>query len=291
MTPFELQAGTRLKLTKTTPRKEEHGKDRVQAISLRLEWSPPENGALNVIEPGLQDMIFWTPPEVAAQCALEGMPPVKKHLRCETLTQPLKFGGSLSGYTFTIEHGIDDSSALELYSCTLDKFEVEAKQGGSSTIRFSLASNKQITPELIGALCSLDGGSIVAQLTPPTAEQLIDGSTEAFKKDHPDATDLFTAGAGTPGPDDDGDDVPPDGADEGSEGGPVEHAEQPTDPERGEHWPFGSEGETTGHSDATGDADAFEAGAARAIREAGVRPKRAPAKPRGRGQASAGAVE
>jgi hypothetical protein len=113
----------------------------------------------------------------------------------------------------TIEHGIDDSTALELYGCALDKFEVDAKEGGSVVVRWSLASNKTVTPELVGALCALEGCEIVATLQPPKPDAVIDGTGEEFKKDHPDAGDLFAAEhGGEAGPD--GDDTDPD--DDGS---------------------------------------------------------------------------
>lgn len=205
MKTFALPERSRLKLLKATPRKEKHGKNElIQAISLRLEWWPTENSALNLLDPGLQDMLFWTPPEVAAQCDLDGIPPVKKHRRVPTAAMPIKVEASFTGYTLTIEHGIDESTALELYTATLDKFDAEAREGGSSVIRWSLASNKTITPELVGALCALEGTEIVATLTPPKPEAAaIDGTTAAFQADHPgagDATDLFASDGATDTP-------------------------------------------------------------------------------------------
>ena len=210
MKTFALPASSLLKVVKVTPRKEMHGKELVQAISLRLEWCPASNESLNLVHAGLLDMLFWTPPEVEAQCTLEGVPPVKVHMRVPSVTQPIKVKLELSGYGFTIDHGIDEDSALELYACDVDNFEVSVKEGGSSTaIRFSIGSNQQITPQLVGALCALDGTDVVATLTAPkVAAQTIDGSVAAFKADHPesslfdpeapqpDATDLFVAGAG-----------------------------------------------------------------------------------------------
>lgn len=247
MKTFDLPASCRLKLTKATPRKETHGKDLVQAISLRLEWWPTENSALNLLHEGLQDMVFWTPPEVAAQCDLEGIPPIKKHLRCPTVARPWKVEAAFTGYTFSIDHGIDESTALELYACSLDKFEADAKEGGSAIIRWSLASNKQITPQLVGALCALEGAEIVATLTPPKAEEVIDGSVEAFQKDHPDAGDLFAAQHGNAS----------------TTEGEVAEVDDPDDPD--------SEGGTTD----TGAAEQaeLEAGMAQSLASAGVTPK------------------
>jgi hypothetical protein len=193
MKTFDLPQLARLSLKKVTPRKENHGDDLGQAISLRFEWAPMESTALDMLAPGLLDMLFWTPPEVAQQLELEGMPMVKKHLRVPSITMPIKVDMEYSGYTLTIEHGIDDSSALQLYSCDLSKFTVDAKDGGFTTIGFSLASNKQMTPELVGQLCALEGEEVIATIEAPLIpmDQPIDGTAEAFKADFKDATDMF----------------------------------------------------------------------------------------------------
>lgn len=196
MKTFDLPAAVRLKLLKTTPNKEHHGEDLVQAISLRLAWETT-NENLALLHPQLKDMLFWRPPQMEAQQGIEGVPESTPFLRVPTVGLPLKLEAQFTGYTFTIEHGIDDSSALELYVCTLSKFAVDAKEGGTTTIMWSLGSNKEITPELVGELCGLEGGEIVAWLKPPSidAGDVIDGSNEAFNADHPEAADLFAAGA------------------------------------------------------------------------------------------------
>ena len=201
MKAFNLPADARLKLTKTTPRKEIHGDDHVQAISLRLRWET-SNEALGLLHPQLKDMLFWKVPAVEAQEQIAGLIDVTPNLRVPIVTLPLKLDASFTGYQLTIDHGIDDSSALELYVCGLDKFAVDAKEGGSVFIDWSLSSNKEITPELVGLLCSLEGDEIIATLTPPAAAtgDAIDGSVEAFERDHPsdnrDAGDLFAEAHG-----------------------------------------------------------------------------------------------
>ena len=215
MKTFDLPSRTSLKVVKVTPHKEVHGKDLVQAISLRLEWRPMDNGALNLIAPGVQDALLWIPPEHKAQDSLDGIPQVMKWRRCSAMKMPVNFPSiGFTGYDMVIEHGIDESSALELYKCKLDKFEAEVDGNGLTVIRWSQNSNKQITPELLGALCGLEGLSIiVASLTPPSQDEPIDGTTAAFKKDYPQAGDLFAEIHGGGNADDDeagGDDPDPD---------------------------------------------------------------------------------
>lgn len=294
---FQIAEFTEARLTSVTNRTEKHGDEDKPAVSLSVEITAA-NTLLDAIDPNIRHALYKA---VEGQDQLPGVEPATPVLRCNSF-DTVALTTAHEGWRLLVDDSIDDTTPMEFAGVKVDKLRVDAKQGGSVVLKVRLGTS-DVDADRLGKLGMHNGQAVWIKILPPEkAADAIDGSTEAFKKDHPDATDLFTAGAGTPGPDDDGDDVPPDGADEGSEGGPVEHAEQPTDPERGEHWPFGTDGgasgtaaasgETNGAESGTaGDADAFEAGAARAIREAGVRPKRAPVKPRGRGQASAGAVE
>lgn len=186
MKNFELSAGTWVTITKATPRKEHHGDDLVQAISLRLSWTTT-NDSLNKLHPHLKDMLFWKIPQEEAQERIAGVPEITPNLRCPTVATPLKVEASFSGYTLTIDHGADESSALELYQCSLDKFTVDPVEGGSVTIAWSMSSNKQVTPELVGALCGLEGEEVTVHLVAPTVQFAIDGTQEAFDQDHPGA--------------------------------------------------------------------------------------------------------
>lgn len=188
MKKFELPAGTWITITKATPRKEHHGDELVQAISLRLAWTTG-NDALEKLHPNLKAMLFWKVPQEEAQERIEGVPDITPNLRCSSVATPLKIEASFSGYTLTIDHGADETSALDLYQCSLDKFTVDPSEGGSVTIAWSLSSNKQVTPELVGALCGLEGEEVTVELVAPEVAQgdVIDGTQAAFNADHPGA--------------------------------------------------------------------------------------------------------
>lgn len=180
MKKFDLPADARVKLTKATPRKEIHGDERVQAISLRLRWETT-NENLALLHPNLKDMLFFRAAPTDAQGDIPDVPQITPNLRVPSVSLPLKLAdASFTGYTLKIDHGIDDSSALELYLCSLDKFTVDAKEGGSAVIEWSMGSNKEVTPELVGALCELEGDEIIVNLTPPstTSGPAIDGTKD-----------------------------------------------------------------------------------------------------------------
>lgn len=199
MKKFELPKNTRLQITKATPRKECHGDEHVQAISLRMAWDTT-NESLEKLHPNLKAMLFWKTPTEEAQDRIEGLPDITPNLRVPTMATPIKIELDLTGYTLTIDHGIDESTALQLYQCSLDKFAVDPKEGGSVTIAWSVASNKQVTPEIVGALCGLEGESVTVELVAPIVTEAIDGTQEAFDRDHPaddrDAGELFAEAHG-----------------------------------------------------------------------------------------------
>lgn len=218
MKKFELPQGTYILITKATPRKEHHGDDLVQAISLRLSWTT-SNEHLDKLHPNLKDMLFWKVPNEDLQERIEGVPDRVPNLRVSTVATPLSVDASFSGYRLTVDHGIDETTALELYQCTMDKFKVDPKEGGSVTISWSLSSNKQVTPELVGALCGLEGEEVTVELTAPDVQaDAIDGTQAAFDADHSgaagplfdesaeamDATDAFVRSGTDEGLDADG---------------------------------------------------------------------------------------
>jgi hypothetical protein len=261
MQAFQITEKTYLSVSQVTPDKEIHGDERVQRVSLRLAWTTSSE-ALDQLHAGLRDMLFFDPPEVAAQLQLDGMPPVKKHLRCPIVKMPLAIKREHSGYTLTIDHGISDESALQLYDCTVGKFTVEAHEGGTVEIAWSVGSNKEITPELLGALCALKGDSISAVLISPKPGEVIEGTTEAFRRDHPGA-----------------DDVRPEDLFSDRPGAQDQHA--------GDFGTAAGGDDDAGHGDGAGqdDAAAFEAGVAASLADAGLSPKAAP-----RGRRPAGGV-
>jgi hypothetical protein len=235
MKTFDLPAGARLKLVKTTPRKEHHGKDLRQAVSLRLRWET-NNADLLLLHPNLKDALFWLPPEAAGQEQLPDLPQVQPFLRVSSLVMPLKLNLAFTGYTLSIEYGIADTTDLELYVCDLSKFTVEGFEGGTVAVEWSLASNKEVTPELVGLLCGLEGSEIVATQTPPSIAtgDAIDGTQAAFDRDHPGVAagaeeerepgDLFAEMHGGENPDDDGPIGEGAGAEEGDGSGECEEA-------------------------------------------------------------------
>lgn len=217
MQAFEF-AQRSVKVVKATNRKENHGKgkkgkaNRVQAITLRLRLEGTAADLLPLVSPTLHAALYWTPPHLAAQEKLDLPVSGDVHLRTEAIEMPLELKRESTGYTVTIEHGADDD--LELYDCKLTRITVDAKEGGQAAIEWNVASSKEITPELLGKLCALEGDEVKAKQEGPDPDAqpagsapVIDGTTEAFRKDHPEFDfDAETGGAGEGDPEDDDED-------------------------------------------------------------------------------------
>lgn len=296
------------KLVKVTPRKEKFGKrQRVPAVTLKLRLEGQAHELLPLIDPTLHPALYWKPPEVEAQQQIAGMDKPAVDLRAPSMEMPIHLKHALSGYTVTAEVGMGDE--LELYECVLEKFAVEAKDKGVAAVEWNVRSNKEITAELLGALCVREGDNLVvttaAAPAPASDGPLIDGS-----KGHPgmadaakaqaerDAGDLFAdanadaggvegkdAGDGGSDADAAGEGVSDQhagdfGTDHDDDGAPQtsDTAGFAAEVQRGgENWPFptgdDADGGDAGLADPEKDAAAFEAGLQRELAASGMKPK------------------
>ena len=210
---------TEVKLATMTPRTEKHGDEDVSAVSLGLRLTAA-NTLLDALDPNLR-MAIYAP--VEGQDQLPGVEPSTPVLR-PRMVESLKLSCCFEGWTVAIDRGIDEDDPIKLGGAKVDKFVVVPHEGGSVDIAFRVGSS-DIDETEAGWLFGHLGQPIVVSITPPEkAPDAIDGSTEAFQRDHPGADDgqadlldeeeageAFARLSEDPGPDDD------DGT--GSEGG------------------------------------------------------------------------
>jgi len=241
--PFELKTPTAATLRTVTPRTEIHGEDKVSAISLGLSIKAA-NTLLDALDGGkLRHALYMAVPD---QEQLPGVEPSTPLLRARGIEE-VKCAGSLEGWTVRFEHGIDDDSAIVLGGSQVDKFRVIPTEGGSVELLFRVGTS-DIDEGEAGALFGMLGQEVMVSITAPvvaTGAPIIDGSTEAFKADHPEA-DLFADGAG-------GNEVI--NFDDDSAGPGTGSSDDAADSEGGE-------------TDANSEAAAFEAGAKAALEKA-----------------------
>lgn len=233
---FQIETFTYARLASITSRVEKHGDDDKPAVSMRLEIEGP-NTLLDVIDPSIRHALYKA---VDDQDQLPGVEPATPVLRCNSFDKHA-LTTAHEGWTLAIDYGIDQQDPMQFGGCKVDKFHVEAKQGGSIVLSFRVGTS-DIDADKGGKLLMHNGDDIAITLKAPEKKaEAIDGTTAAFERDHPgasagygegDATDLFaqTSSAGGAVPDDNGHDG------DGSEGGDPDAGGD--EPDRGDDWPF-----------------------------------------------------
>jgi hypothetical protein len=231
---FQITTPTEAHVASVTNRTEAHGEDRVPAVSIGLEITAA-NTMLDMLDPKLREALYKP---VDGQEQLPGIEPSTPVLRCNSVDHVV-LTTAHEGWTLTVDDGIDDTTPMTFGSCKVDKVKVEAKQGGSIVLRLRVGTS-DIDADRLGKLGMHNGASIWITCRPPEkAPDAIDGTTEAFKRDHPgggaqadllgdDGEDAGDAFAAAHGPEDDP--AEPDG-----------EGDQP-DAEHGGNWPFPEDG-------------------------------------------------
>ncbi len=204
---FQITDTTEVTLATFTKREETHGDEKVAAVSVTLELTGA-NTLLDAIDPSIRQALYKA---VEGQEQLPGIEPATPVLRCSSFEKHV-LTAAHDGWTLCVDDGIDDTNPMVFGGCKVDKLVVEAKQGGRVVLRFRVGTS-DLDAERFGKLGMLHGHSMWITLTAPKpAVDAIDGSSEAFERDHPDAGGLFAA--------------------EHGQGG------QPDAHEGGENWPF-----------------------------------------------------
>lgn len=246
--PFELKTPTAATLKTVTPRTEIHGDEPVSAISLGLSITGP-NTLLDALDGGrLRHALYMAVPD---QDQLPGVEPSTPLLRARGIDQ-VTLAGTLEGWTVAFEHGIGDD--IVLGGSKIDKLRVKPMEGGSIELLLRIGTN-DISEDEAGALFGKLGQELMMTITAPviaSGAPIIDGSAEAFAADHPEAGDLFAAGASDQHAGDFGTDDAAPGAGSSDDAG----------------WPEPGEAVETDSG-----AAAFEAGMQKALETAGVAPR------------------
>lgn len=210
---FQIHETTEAALTAVTNRIEKLGDEDVPAVSLQISIEAA-NTLLDQIDPNIRHALYKA---VEGQDQLPGVEPATPVLRCNSFDQ-ITLTQAHEGWTLEIDDGINEEAPMCFSGCKVDKFRVDAKQGGSIVLRLRIGTS-DVDADRLGALAMHKGQSIWVRLKPPAKPvDVIDGSPEAFERDHPGASgqadlldteagDVFAAEhGGQPGPDEDHDD-------------------------------------------------------------------------------------
>lgn len=276
---FSLPNNTECVLTTFVGRTQKSDPDDVPAVTFRLKMASVSNMLLDLFSKTIRHTVYKA---VEGQEQLPGMEDTTPILQSKDLTDWAP-DTCLEGWTVIVARGIGDDSALQMGSVKIDDFRFTLHDGGHMDVDFRLGT-ADIDEAGAGMLWGRQKRKVFVMITAPeapTAKAAIDGSVEAFKKDHPefadgaDAGDLFGEQHG-------GDQA---GDQHAGDFGQADDDSAGPGTGSSDDWPEPGADSEGGETDQAGDAAEFEAGAAASIAKAGVAPRGR------RGRKVAGVVE
>ncbi|MEJ7685667.1 MAG: hypothetical protein WKG52_00960 [Variovorax sp.] len=165
---LELLEPTTVKLANVQTRVEKHGDEEVMAIDLAVTWNT-NNRSLTAIHKQLRAMLFCDLRQEATGPQSEMDLPVDEqpNVRLPGVDYPIKLDFQQVGARVEVAFGIDDTTAIVLQLCKVQKFRVTPIEGGSAEIKFSVSSSADIDDHIIGTLSILQQRDISLKLTMP----------------------------------------------------------------------------------------------------------------------------
>lgn len=205
---FHLKPDTECELTSFVGRTQKSGPDDVPAVTFRLKLGSVRNDLLDLFSPTMRHTVYAP---VEGQEQLPGVEITTPILRSKDLKH-WTAETRLEGWSVIVARGISDDSALQMGNAKLDDFRFDFFEGGHMDVEFRV-STADVDEDGAGMLWGRQKCKVFATIVAPELPAAaIDGTNEAFERDHPpgdDATDLFASGSdqrvgGPDGPDDDG---------------------------------------------------------------------------------------
>lgn len=167
---------TEFTLTNVNTRKENHGKQHVQAVDLSLR-GVFQAEVLERIEPGLHAHHYHNPAADAGQEEVPGVPPVLPDLRFPALnSRAFKYGSKdrLTGYSLDMDYGLGEEggSNIVLEGCKVNDIKYETAEEGIVTLDLKVQyAGAALTQEVCGALVLAGGEKVHLKLLPPALDQ------------------------------------------------------------------------------------------------------------------------
>lgn len=184
---FEITEFVEAHVASVTNRTETHGDDKVPAVSIGLQITAA-NTILDQIDKTLRHALYKA---VEGQDELPGIEPATPVLRCNSI-EHVALPTKHEGWTLQVDDGIDETTPMTFGGVKVDKMRVEPKQGGSIILTLRCGTS-DIDADRLGKLAMHNQQSIWITLRAPTPDdEVIDGTTEAFERDHPGQGDMLT---------------------------------------------------------------------------------------------------
>lgn len=200
--PFALEKFTPVHLLHLGVRAEMHGTDPVPAVDLKFRLIG-NNDLLDLFDVGLKKVLYRKAgDEEEEEPELDGVEPVSNltQLRSTSIAMPLHLIREYVGLNLVLDFGLGGKSNIELFG-DADKFEIDAKEGGSVEVEWRFKASGIKGPALgkLGELVKHDVKiTLLSSAAADNTQESVPG-TKKFSATAAEpvktATDLFVAGA------------------------------------------------------------------------------------------------
>ena len=216
---FQLVQDTTVTLSHINVRTEKHGPADVDAFDLDFALTGENRKLLALLHPRLCESLFFNAEREAGQEVAEVVDDSVPNLRFTRLADALPWSDEATGVDLTVVYGLgDDASNIRLEGGKATMKKIEVTEGGSVTLVFKYSISGYPDGVLDKLRKKLKQEITITMVRPEKLREdaVIDGTTAAFKKDHPDAPGFdFDAENGDPG-ENDGEGDAPDATPEGA---------------------------------------------------------------------------
>lgn len=161
---FEITEMTEAMLVSVTNRPENHGDDKVPAVSLGVRITGP-NTMLDLLAKDLRPALYHAP----RNKTVDGVPELAPTLRTKQIDYVSLKCGPFEGWTLRVDHGIDEEDPVTFGSCKVDKFKVVPIEGGSIELSLRIGTS-DISAESLGIIGMKVGQAIRLTLEAPRAD-------------------------------------------------------------------------------------------------------------------------
>jgi hypothetical protein len=199
---FQLVQDTTVTLSHINVRTEKHGPADVDAFDLDFALTGENRKLLALLHPRLCESLFFNAEREAGQEVAEGVDDSVPNLRFTRLADALPWSDEATGVDLTVVYGLgDDASNIRLEGGKATMKKIEVTEGGSVTLVFKYSISGYPDGVLDKLRKKLKQEITITMVRPEKLREdaVIDGTTAAFKKDHPDAPGFdFDAEQGGP---------------------------------------------------------------------------------------------
>lgn len=139
---FSIEKFTTVQLVHVSVRAEMHGQEPVPALDIKFRLVG-SNNLLSMFDSGLKSVLYKAVSGPDDEPELDGIDPTTDmpELRSASIEMPISLNREYLGRNLVIDFGLGGKSNIELTSCDVDTFKINAKEGGTVEIDFRVQAS------------------------------------------------------------------------------------------------------------------------------------------------------